>query len=71
MGKTAIVDFAVCDPRECEGGVCKASQACPRKLLVQEEPHDTPMLLSATLCSGCAKCVRECPRGALILETGG
>ena len=71
MGKWAQIDFSLCDPSECghTDGACRAAQACPRRLLLQE-PDESPMLLSSKLCSGCAKCVPECPRGAIEMANG-
>ncbi len=67
MRKYTEVDFNLCNPDECNGtdGVCIATKACTRKLLEQEDPYEPPVLLSSTMCSGCAQCVRECPLGAL------
>ena len=71
MRKNTEIDFNLCNPEKCnKGGVCVAARACTRKLLEQEEPYEPPVLLSSTMCSGCAKCVRECPLGAIRI-TGG
>jgi translation initiation factor RLI1 len=70
--KFAEVDFHLCNPGQCNGrdGTCVAAEACTHNLLEQEDPYEPPVLLSSTMCSGCAKCVRECPLGALRI-TGG
>ena len=72
MMKCANVDFTVCKPRSCdaEGGVCGASKACTKSLLEQEAPFDAPSLLSCKLCSGCSKCVKACPLGAIRIVSG-
>ena len=72
MQKNTQIDFNFCNPEECNGpdGVCIATKACTRKLLEQEDLYEPPVLLSSSMCSGCAKCVRECPLGAIRI-TGG
>ncbi|MDD4859806.1 MAG: 4Fe-4S binding protein [Dehalococcoidales bacterium] len=65
-GKMALVDFNRCRPDSCTGGVCPAAKACPRKLLVQETPHEPPMTNPA-LCRACGDCVRACPNSAIKL----
>ncbi len=66
-GKRAAVDYDVCRPEICDSGVCKAAKACPRRLLKQEAPYETPMP-TPTLCQACAVCVRACPVKAIRLE---
>ena len=63
-GKMALVDFPKCHPENCSGGVCVAAQACPRKLLKQEQPGDIPMS-DPFICQGCADCARACPLKAI------
>jgi NAD-dependent dihydropyrimidine dehydrogenase PreA subunit len=72
MRKTVEVDFNLCRPGECGGpdGTCIAAEACTRKLLEQENPYEPPVLISSSMCSGCAKCVRECPLNALKISGG-
>ena len=62
--KMAVVDYRKCQPEECSGGVCLASQACTRKLMRQEAPYDAPMT-NPSACAGCADCVRACPLKAI------
>jgi len=62
--KIALVDFNKCKPDQCNQGVCVAAQACPRKLLQQESPHQPPMTNPA-ICRGCADCARACPLKAI------
>lgn len=64
MGKLALVDYGKCDPGRCEGGVCTAALACPRKLLIQEAPDEAPMA-DPSLCRGCGDCARSCPLRAI------
>ena len=66
-GKMAMIDFNKCCPHECEGGVCKAAEACERKLLVQETVYEIPMT-NPFLCRGCADCVRACPVNAIQIS---
>jgi translation initiation factor RLI1 len=72
MRKYTEVDFTQCDPGECgvRDGTCVAVKACTHKLLEQEDPYEPPVLLSSSMCSGCAQCVRECPLGALRISGG-
>ena len=62
--KVAVVDIAKCRPDKCSGGVCLAAQACPRKLIKQEDPYDPPMTNPA-VCQGCRDCERACPLAAI------
>jgi Fe-S-cluster-containing hydrogenase component 2 len=39
-------------------------------LLIQEDPFEEPMLLSAKMCVGCGDCVKVCPFGAINIEQG-
>lgn len=66
--KTALVVFPKCHPEQCEGGVCAAALACPRKLLKQERPGEIPMTDPA-LCRGCADCAHACPLKAITVLT--
>ena len=65
-GKMALVDYNRCQAALCDG--CPAAAACPRKLLVQEAPHEPPMTNPA-LCKGCGDCVRACPMKAIVIST--
>jgi translation initiation factor RLI1 len=72
MIKCANVDFSLCSPRLCDDGdgLCRAALACKKSLLEQEEPYDTPSLLSSRACSGCSRCVKACPLGAIRIVAG-
>jgi len=66
--KMALVQFDKCRPAMCEKGVCAAVDACPRKLIRQEEPYDIPMM-NPSLCKGCGDCASACPAKAIkIME---
>lgn len=72
MNKSAHVDFNVCNPDTCDKvqGICEAALVCSHKLLLQEEPSEAPFVISQKLCSGCGKCVLNCPLGAIDVSTG-
>ena len=56
--QTAIINYQICEPTLCKGGICQAVQACPRKLLKQEEPYEMPD-------SGMGVGLNDVPRGSL------
>jgi translation initiation factor RLI1 len=62
--KAALLDYNKCVPGECDGGVCAAAQACPSRLLKQEEPYVVPMT-EPSFCRTCGDCVRACPMQAI------
>jgi translation initiation factor RLI1 len=62
--QTAIINYQICEPTLCKGGICQAVQACPRKLLKQEEPFEMPDPYP-NMCIGCAICVKACPKNAV------
>jgi len=66
--KMALVDYARCHPEACDGGVCRAAQACTLKLLQQEAPYLIPMA-DPFSCRACGDCVRACPLQAVKLVT--
>lgn len=66
--KIALIDFHKCDPAKCNAGKCPAVEVCPRKLIKQEQPYETPMT-DPFVCRGCADCVRACPLGAIKIVT--
>jgi translation initiation factor RLI1 len=72
MKKYLTIDYKKCDPAQCDpaGKACIAVNKCRKKLLVQEEKGDGPILISSNLCSGCGKCARVCPCGALTIDNG-
>ena len=72
LNKYAIIDFERCDPRTCDSqhGLCAAARSCKKKLLQQEEPWESPILLSMKMCTGCGACVAACPLGAIRINNG-
>jgi translation initiation factor RLI1 len=72
VNKYVTIDFEKCDPMVCDpqNGLCHAALACKRKLLVQEEPWESPMLLSIKMCVGCGTCVPACPLAAVEIKNG-
>jgi Fe-S-cluster-containing hydrogenase component 2 len=63
--KTPGVDYARCDPGQCDKGICKAALECEHGSLVQESPYETPEINPAKWCHSCAKCVKACPLEAI------
>ncbi len=66
------INYDACRPYKCDSnrGLCKAVSACPHDILIQEEPGDPPMLLSAKMCVGCGDCVAKCPFDVLEVQHG-
>jgi translation initiation factor RLI1 len=63
-GKKALVNYNKCHPEECDRGICVAALACPRKILTQEAPFESPMT-DPSPCKGCADCALACPHKAI------
>ena len=62
--KSIIVNYNLCDFKECIDGVCRAKAVCERKVLKQEAPFEPPYVNSG-LCLGCNKCIAECHSKAI------
>ena len=39
-GKSVIINYNLCDFKECSDGVCKAKAICEKKVLKQEAPFE-------------------------------
>lgn len=63
--KTAVINYQLCDPTQCDGGICAAVMACERKVLKQDSPYEKPD--PPMLCVGCGTCVPACIPKAVIL----
>jgi translation initiation factor RLI1 len=64
--RQAMVDWSACKPEKCSpDGVCPAVKACEHKVLVQDEPGESPYLLG--MCTACGTCVASCPLQAIKL----
>ncbi|MHB9029894.1 MAG: 4Fe-4S binding protein [Candidatus Latescibacterota bacterium] len=65
----AIVQYNKCDPEKCspDRGACSAVAACPRDILEQEEPFESPVIFSLDMCQGCGACVPACKLEAVRL----
>ncbi len=66
--KVALIAFDKCYPEKCDKGICVAALACPRKLMKQEAPYETPMP-DPSRCKGCGDWARACPRKAIEITT--
>ncbi|MGD9143036.1 MAG: 4Fe-4S binding protein [Dehalococcoidia bacterium] len=62
--KTALLDYTKCYPAGCNGGLCKAVEVCPSKLINQEE-RGLPPMMEPYSCRACGECVRACPLDAI------
>ena len=58
------VNTNICQPDDCENGICIATFSCNWKILEQKNPYDMPVI-DMRRCLGCAHCTFICPRGAL------
>ena len=63
-GKSAVINYSLCDFNDCKDGVCKAIGGCEKKVLKQEGPFEPPYI-DINLCSGCNKCIPLCPSEAI------
>ena len=63
-GKSVIINYNLCDFKECSDGICKAKAICEKKVLKQEAPFEPPFV-NTDLCSGCNECIAECPSKAV------
>jgi translation initiation factor RLI1 len=59
-----VVDYRICQPEKCDGGICLAVLACPKEVLTQEAPYEMPDPNPA-LCVGCGLCAQACPAKAI------
>jgi NAD-dependent dihydropyrimidine dehydrogenase PreA subunit len=63
--KTALLDYSLCRPSECDGGgICRLVEVCPSHLIKQEEPGLPPMTEPFS-CRACGECVLACPLNAI------
>ncbi|MBI2906984.1 MAG: hypothetical protein HYX92_04945 [Chloroflexi bacterium] len=63
QSKMAQVLYDRCQPDKCDGGICAAAAACPRRSLRQDAPYEAPMAMSP--CRACGDCVHACPAKAI------
>ena len=66
-GRMALVNYHICQPDQCDSGVCKATSQCPLKVPRQEAPYAIPMA-GPFACKGCGACVRACTLKAISIE---
>ncbi len=69
MAKIVRINYSKCNPELCGAGLCPAAKECDSRALRQVEPPDKP-LVDTSICHGCFKCSKSCPRQA-IEETNG
>ncbi len=62
--KSIIINYKLCDFKQCIDGICRAKSECEKKVLKQEAPFEPPYVITS-LCSGCNKCIAECHSNAL------
>ena len=62
--KSIIINYDLCDFKECIDGICKAKSGCEKKVLKQEAPFEPPFV-NTSLCSGCNKCIGQCHSKAI------
>ncbi len=60
----AVVDYGICQPEKCSGGICLSVIACPRGILKQERPYEMPDP-NPSICIGCGVCAQSCPMKAI------
>ena len=59
--KTALLDYRLCHPSECDGGgICRLVEICASRLIKQEESGLPPMTEPYS-CRACGECVQACP----------
>jgi translation initiation factor RLI1 len=67
--KQVLLNFNKCNPKKCspKHGKCIAVRACKQKVIIQEEEFEAPIIFEK-MCSGCGKCVCECPLNAIDIN---
>jgi NAD-dependent dihydropyrimidine dehydrogenase PreA subunit len=65
--KVPAVDYTLCRPEECAGGICTAALECEKGRLIQAEAGETPEVNPAKYCHSCTKCAKTCPLKAIKL----
>ena len=46
-GKSVIINYNLCDFKECRDGICRAKSICEKKVLKQEAPFELPFVWAA------------------------
>jgi len=66
----AIVDFARCNPKECnpEEGICAAASACSHKVIKQIDGVFELPIVFQDMCMGCWDCIEACPLDAIKVK---
>lgn len=66
----AMLDYAACNPRECdpEQGVCAAASACTHKVVKQIDGAFEPPAIFQDMCLACWDCIEACPLDAVMIK---
>lgn len=63
----AVVNYKICDPRQCDPGegACAAAKACKHRVIKQIDGRFKQPMVFQDMCQGCWDCLEACPLGAV------